>query len=83
MAGIVQKCILYKFPIHRALLTSIHGASTKGIINWFNGAAISKQRLGGRRIGFCKRLRVDGGEDAEIMSKGEDARWLLGYLGNF
>ena len=28
---------------------------------------ISKKRLGARRTGFCKRLRVDGGEDAEIM----------------
>ncbi|CAL9009510.1 unnamed protein product [Prunus brigantina] len=60
-----------------ALLTSIHGASTKGIIDWFNGAAISKQRLGGRRIGFCKRLRVDVGEDAEIMREESGYGWFL------
>ncbi|KAI5336121.1 hypothetical protein L3X38_026255 [Prunus dulcis] len=59
------------------LLTSIHGASTKGIIDWFNGAVISKQRLGGRRIGFCKRLRVDGGEVAEIMREGSGYGWFL------
>ncbi|CAL8150652.1 unnamed protein product [Prunus armeniaca] len=32
---------------------------------------------GGRRIGFCKRLRVDGGEDAEIMRRESGYGWVL------
>ncbi|CAL2233089.1 unnamed protein product [Prunus armeniaca] len=32
---------------------------------------------GGRRIGFCKRLRVDGGEDAEIMREECGYGWVL------
>ncbi|KAL6271281.1 hypothetical protein ACE6H2_028192 [Prunus campanulata] len=35
------------------------------------------KRLGGRRIGFCKRLRVDGGEDAEIMREERGYGWVL------
>ncbi|CAL2224641.1 unnamed protein product [Prunus armeniaca] len=31
----------------------------------------------GRRIGFCKRLRVDGGEDAEIMREESGYGWVL------
>ncbi|CAL9029171.1 unnamed protein product [Prunus brigantina] len=32
---------------------------------------------GGRRIGFCKRLRVDGGEYAEIMREESGYGWVL------
>ncbi|CAL9028561.1 unnamed protein product [Prunus brigantina] len=32
---------------------------------------------GGRRIGFCKHLRVDGGEDAEIMGEESGYGWVL------
>ncbi|CAL8099103.1 unnamed protein product [Prunus armeniaca] len=32
---------------------------------------------GGRRMGFCKRLRVDGGEDAEIMREKCGYGWVL------
>ncbi|KAI5321287.1 PREDICTED: LOW QUALITY PROTEIN [Prunus dulcis] len=32
---------------------------------------------GGRRIGFCKRLRVDGGEDVEIMREESGYDWVL------
>ncbi|KAL6284925.1 hypothetical protein ACE6H2_015854 [Prunus campanulata] len=42
-----------------------------------NGAEISKQRLGGRRTGLCKRLRIDGGEDAEILREESGYGWVL------
>ncbi|CAL8156166.1 unnamed protein product [Prunus armeniaca] len=32
---------------------------------------------GGRRIGFCKCLRVDGGQDAEIMREESGYGWVL------